>query len=276
MSRAEPRKRALSDLLEDGVRLVFRHIVVFLRLTAPLLLPVNAALIGVVAWRTSSSGSSYLVTGLLVAIGLVYAFAVMLCAGACVAAAAEASRGGKPSARAAIELVQGRIGPVLCLALLLTVAAAPTIALPVLPALKALGGYASLSLPLALVSLWLVGKWSVALPAMLEEKTGTVSSLRRSAELVRGSFFRALGTVLLGGIFSLFAGAVVAIIVSVFSFGGGKTVAIVSSIGFLLGELFVAPFFAGFLVVLYRELLAREQSPSPARTSRRVKRSTKR
>ncbi|MGC9973817.1 MAG: hypothetical protein ABSC36_00310 [Gaiellaceae bacterium] len=276
MSRAEPRKRVLSDILEDGARLVFRHIVVFLRLTAPLILPVTAALIGVVTWRASSSGSSYLATAILVAIGVVYAFAVMLCASACVAVAAEASRGAEPSARAAIELVLGRIGQVLCLATLLVVAAAPTIALPVLPTVKALGHYAPLSLFLALISLWLVGKWSVALPAMLEEKIGTVDSLRRSAELVRGSFLRALGTVVLGGVFSLFAGAVVAIIVSVFSFGGGRMVAIVSLIGFALGELFVAPFFAGFLVVLYRDLLEREQGSSPVRTSRRVKRSTKR
>lgn len=275
MSQPKPRKRALSDILEGGARLASRHIAVFLRITAPLILPVNAAFIAVVAWRGSSS-SSYLAIGILVPIAVVFVVAGMLSGGACVAAATEASRGVPPSARAAIELVLGRLGPFLCLATLLVVGAAPAIALPVLPSVKALGNYAPFLLILALFSLWLTGTWSVALPAMLEEKTGIVDSLRRSAQLVRGSFLRALSTVVLGGILSIFAGVLIAVLVSIFSFGGETVVSVVSLIGFALGELFVAPFFAGFLVVLYRDLLEREQSSSVDRTSHQAERSANR
>jgi hypothetical protein len=276
MSQPEPRRRALSDILEGGARLASRHIVVFLRITAPLILPASAVFIAVVAWLKSSSSSNHLAVGILVPVVAVYVLAVMLSGGACVTAAAEASRGAKPSARAAIEFVLGRLGPFLCLAALLVVVAAPAIALPALSSVKALGGYTPFLLIVVLFSLWLVGTWSVALPAMLEEKTGIVDSLRRSAELVRGSFWRALGTVVLGGILALFAGVLVAILASVFSFGGEKVVLVVSLISFALGELLVAPFFAAFLVVLYRDLLEREQGSSFDRTSRQAERSANR
>jgi hypothetical protein len=273
MSEPKPRKRALSDILEDGARLAFRHIVVLLRITAPLMLPTSAALIAVIAWLKSSSSSNHLAVGILVPVAAVYVLAIMISGSACMTAAAEASRGAKPSARAALKHVFERLGPFLCLATLLVVADAPAIAFPLLSSAKAIRSYAGLFFALALLSLWLMGRWSVALPAMSVEKIGIVGSLRRSAQLVRGSFMRALGTVVLGGILALFAGVLVAILVSVFSLGGKTVVLVVSLTSFSLGELFVAPFFAGFLVVLYRDFLEHEQGSSSDRASREGERS---
>jgi hypothetical protein len=96
---------------------------------------------------------------------------------------------------------------------------------------------------------------------MLVEERGVMDSLRRSALLVRGSFWRALGTVILGGILALFAGVLVAILVSIFSLGGGNVILIVTLTGAVLGELLVAPLFAAFLTVLYYDLRAREHEP---------------
>ena len=99
----------------------------------------------------------------------------------------------------------------------------------------------------------------------LEEK-GVVESLRRSAGLVRGRFWRALGTVVFGGIVALFTGVLVAIVVSVFRFGDGKNVVLILSlVGVGLGLLLVAPLYVSFLVVLFGDLRARERDLSAKR-----------
>lgn len=268
MNEPEQPKQALSDILESGARLALRHILAFLRITAPLILPVNALFIPIVVWLANSDDSRQLAIGALVPVVVAYVIAVVLSMGACVRAAAEAHRGAKPNARAAVEYVFRRPVPILCLTVLLLIAAVPALAMVVLPGATALGSFALLLLALAFVSLWLSGTLAVALPAMLVEEKGIAASLRRSAELVRGRFMRALGTVVLGGILALFAGVLVAILVSVFSLGGENVILIVTLVGFALGELFVAPLFAAYLVVLYYDLCARERILGAVRAGR--------
>jgi hypothetical protein len=262
MNEPEQRKRAVSDILESGAGLAARHILVFLRITTPLTLPIGLLFSAAVFWLDNSSGSSHdFALGILVPVGVVYALAAMASGAACLKVAAEAYSGASPSAREAIALVLRRFRPVLALTALVVVAAAPAVALLALPGLTALGSYSLLLLILALFSLWASGTWAVALPAMLLEEKGIKDSLRRSALLVRGSFFRALGTILFGAVLALFAGVLVAILISVFSLGGGNVILIVTLVGFGLGELFVAPFYVAFLVVLYGDLRAHEGRP---------------
>ena len=267
MSQTEHRKRAVSDVLEGGAALAARHILAFLRVTVPLTLPLGVLCGAVVVWLANSSGSRHLATGILVPIAVVYVLAVFVSGAACLKVAAEVYSDAEPSAAAAIQLALRRLGPVLCLSAFLLIGAVPAAALLVLPGLTALGNYALILLMLALFSLWLSGTFAVALPAMLLEGKGIVGSLRRSALLVRGSFFRALGTVVLGAILALFAGVLVAIVVSFFSLGGGNVILIVTLVGVALGELFVAPLYVAFLVVLYYDLRAREPGSSVERTS---------
>ena len=267
MSQPELPKRALSDILEGGAILGARHILLLLRVTTTLILPVSVAFFAAFVWLASDSGSRHLAIGILVPAAVIYALTSVLAGAACVKAAYEASEGARPSARAAIGFAFGRLGPVLCLGTLLAVGAAPAIALPVVPGVTVLGNYAPLLLALAIFSLWFSGTFSVALPAMLVEQKGIADSLRRSAQLVRGSYWRALGTVVLGGILALFAGTIVAIVVSFFSYGGGNVTRIVTLVGLALGELFVAPLFAAFLVVLYRDLRARDKGSNVERAS---------
>ncbi len=262
MNKPEQRKLAVSDILETGARLAARQILVSLRITAPLTLPIGVLLGAVIVWLVNSSGSRHLAIGILVPLAAIYVLAVVVSGAACLKVAAEAHSDLKPNARAAIVHVLHLLGPVLCVTALLVFGAAPAVALLVLPGATTLGNYALLLLFLALVSLWVSGTYSVALPTMLVEKKGVAPSLSRSVELVRGSFLRALGTVVLGGVLALFAGILVAIIVSVFSLGGGNVILIVTLAGFVLGELFVAPLYAAFLVVLYYDLRAREQGPT--------------
>jgi hypothetical protein len=258
----------VSDILEGGAGLAARHILVFLRITAPLTLPVGLLFGGIVFWFANSSGRGHdLALGILVAVGVVYALAAMVSGAACLKVAAEVYTGTSPSAQAALALVLRRLRPVLALTTLLVLGAVPAVALFALPGLTAIGNYSLLLLVLALLSLRVSGTYSVALPAMLLEEKGIVDSLRRSAQLVRRRFFRALGTVLFGGVLAVFAGVLVAILVSIFSLGGESVVLIVTLVGFGLGELFVAPFYVAFLVVLYGDLRVRERIASDDQAS---------
>jgi hypothetical protein len=263
MNEPPQRKLAVSDILEGGARLAARHILVFLSITTPLTLPIGLLFAAAVVWVANSSGSWHsLATGILVSVGVVYALAAMFSGAACLEVASEAYTGAKPSAREAIATARRRLGPILCLTTLLVLGAVPALALLVLPGLTALGNYSLVLLVLAVFSLWTMGTCSVALPAMLLEEKSIRESLRRSALLARGSFFRALGTVLFGGVLALFAGALVAIVVSVFSLGGGNVILTVTLAGFVLGELLVAPLYVAFLIVLYGDLQARLQGSS--------------
>jgi len=259
MSQPEPRKRAVSDILETGAGLAARHILVFLRVTAPLTLPVGVLFGAVAVWLANSSGTRHVAIGVFVAVAVVYALAVTLAGAACFKLAAEVYDDAGASARAAIEHVLRRPASVLGLATLLLIGGAPAVALLVLPGITAPGNYTLILLILLVFSLRLSGVFSVAFPAMLVEERGVMDSLRRSALLVRGSFWRALGTVILGGILALFV--LVAILVSIFSLGGGNVILIVTLTGAVLGELLVAPLFAAFLTVLYYDLRAREHEP---------------
>ena len=265
MSEPEPgisqqRPRAVSDILEGGARFAARHVLVFLRITTPLTLPLGLLFGAAIVWRVNSSGTKHLATGMLVAISVVYALAVLFAGAACLKAAAEAHAGARPSARAAIELARRRLGPALFVTLLLLIGALPAVALLVLPGITALGNFALLLFVLAFLSLWFSGTFSLALPALLIEEKGIAESLRRSATLVRGRFWRALGTVFLGGILALFAGVLVALVVSLLSLGGENVILVVSLVGLVLGLLFVAPLYVSILIVFYDDVRAREQA----------------
>ena len=266
MNQPEERPRAVSDILESGVRLAAGRALVLLRITASLILPSGVLLGAVIVWLAMSSGSKHLAFGILVPVTVLYVLALVVAGAACLKVVAEARTDAEPNAWAAIAFALRRLVPVLCLTLLLLVGAAPAIAVLVLPIAVALGRYAALLSVFGFLSLWFSGIFVVAMPAMLLEEKGVVESLRRSAGLVRGRFWRALGTFLFGGIIALFAGVIVAIVVSVFRFGdGGNAVLIVSLAGVGLGLLFVAPIFVSFLVVLFDDLRARERDLSAMR-----------
>lgn len=267
MNQPEQRPRAVSDILESGVRLAAGRALVLLRITASLILPIGVLLGAVIVWLAMSSGSKHLAIGILVPVAVLYVLALVVAGAACLKLVAEARTDAEPNARAAITFALRRLGPVFFLTVLLLVGAAPAIAVLVLPIALALGRYSALLTAFGLLSLWFSGTFAVAVPAMLLEEKGVVESLRRSAGLVRRRFWRALGTVLFGGIIALFAGVIVAIVASFFRFGDGKNaVLIVSLAGVGLGLLFVAPLYVSFLVVLFDDLRARERDLSAMRT----------
>jgi hypothetical protein len=97
----------------------------------------------------------------------------------------------------------GRFWALFRIGVLLVVAAAAVMVVWLLPA--ALGpALICVTTPLvAILGMWLVVRWSLAIPALVVERVGASQALRRSTELVRGAWWRSFVTLLLVTILSM-------------------------------------------------------------------------
>ncbi|MFR0352949.1 glycerophosphoryl diester phosphodiesterase membrane domain-containing protein [Streptomyces sediminimaris] len=138
-------------------------------------------------------------------------------------------------------------------------------------ALAVLGGLGG-----GVVALWLMIRFSLASPALMLEKRGVVKSMSRSAKLVRGSWWRVFGILLLAGIIANIISAIVVIpftlIAAAFSGSGitgfltsgtgdlGWTFLIISGIGSVIGSMITYPINAGVTVLLYVDQRIRREA----------------
>jgi len=126
------------------------------------------------------------------------------------------------------------------------------------------------------VALWLMIRFSLASPALMLEKQSVLKSMSRSAKLVRGSWWRVFGILLLAGIIANIISAIVVIpftfIAAAFSGDGitgllnsgtgdlGWTFLIVSGIGSVIGSMITYPINAGVTVLLYIDQRIRREA----------------
>ncbi|WP_406837532.1 glycerophosphoryl diester phosphodiesterase membrane domain-containing protein [Streptomyces sp. AHU1] len=138
-------------------------------------------------------------------------------------------------------------------------------------ALAVLGAFAA-----GFVALWLMIRFSLASPALMLEKQGIVKSMRRSAKLVRGSWWRVFGIQLLATIIANIVASIIVIPFAVLaaalsgdgfagfldSSGGdlGWTFLIVSGIGSVIGSMITFPITAGVTVLLYIDRRIRREA----------------
>ncbi|NAZ88412.1 glycerophosphoryl diester phosphodiesterase membrane domain-containing protein, partial [Kineococcus indalonis] len=123
----------------------------------------------------------------------------------------------------------------------------------------------------AAVGVWLWVKWSMAAPALLLEGLSVRRSLGRSWRLTRGSFWRALGVLLLTSVVVL---VVVAAVQTPFSLLGSLVMALldgssvtlsvaasqaVGTLGSVLGSVVAYPFLASVTALLYVDLRMRRE-----------------
>jgi hypothetical protein len=171
------------------------------------------------------------------------------------------------------------------LILLLLVISAAIVAVGVLPGiLVAAFGSADAGLALAVLgglgagvlALWLMVRFSLASPALMLEKRGVTKSMSRSARLVRGSWWRVFGILLLAGVIANIISAIVVIpftfIAAAFSGGGisgllnsgtgdlGWTFLIISGVGSVIGSMITYPINAGVTVLLYIDQRIRREA----------------
>ncbi|MEV0849617.1 glycerophosphoryl diester phosphodiesterase membrane domain-containing protein [Streptomyces sp. NPDC049954] len=137
-------------------------------------------------------------------------------------------------------------------------------------ALAVLGGLAGLVL-----AVWLYVRFVLASPALMLEKQGVIASLRRSAKLVRGSWWRVFGIQLLTLVLAVMVQGIIGIPFGLIAavFGGdqvgnflveggdfGWTYLIVSAVGTVIATTFTFPITAGVTVLLYVDQRIRREA----------------
>ncbi|MEU2164458.1 glycerophosphoryl diester phosphodiesterase membrane domain-containing protein [Streptomyces chengbuensis] len=174
-----------------------------------------------------------------------------------------------------------RLPQLLGLTLLLPLIAAVVLAVGFLPglligsaggaALAALGGIAG-----AVVTLWLMVRFALASPALMLERQGIVQSMRRSAKLVRGAWWRVFGILLLTVLLTFLVSLIIAIPFGLIAYavdgeglggllsGGtpefGWPFLIITGIGAVIASSITYPISAGVTVLLYVDQRIRREA----------------
>ncbi len=119
---------------------------------------------------------------------------------------------------------------------------------------------------------WLGIRFSLATPAVVLERQGPLQALRRSGQLVKGSFWRVLGVLLLAGLIVAVAGSILQIPFSLvagasggFSLSShtismrGVTGTLIAAVGAIIAGTVTRPIAAGVIVLLYMDMRMRKE-----------------
>lgn len=119
----------------------------------------------------------------------------------------------------------------------------------------------AVGVPLALIGMGLTVhlyvRLALAAPALVLEKAGVTTALRRSAVLVKGSWWRVFGVLLLASTIAAVLGAIIGLPVSIVAIlmAGGRTASswslVAQHVGAGIVSVLVAPFSAGVRALLY-------------------------
>ncbi|MGW2177959.1 DUF7544 domain-containing protein [Streptomyces sp. NPDC001732] len=174
-----------------------------------------------------------------------------------------------------------RLAQLLGLTLLLTLISAGVLTVGILPGLL-IGSAAGAALALigflaaSACTIWLMVRFSLASPALMLERQSIAASMRRSAKLVRGAWWRTFGVLALTWLLTLIVSIVVAIpfgVIAVTVDGGGIGSAltdgsmdfgwpflIVSGIGEVIISTITYPLSAGVMALLYVDQRIRREA----------------
>lgn len=171
--------------------------------------------------------------------------ALVLATGACYRLVASACGGMRSDTQHSLELLTGRLGP--------------AVALAVGSALAITAGLLFCIVPGVWIALMLV----CAMPALLAERLTPVAAATRSLGFVRGHSLETLGRVASICVLGAVASGVVALIVYVplqFAFGPAGAAQLLSvQLAVFAGAVVVLPYMAGFLTLVYFDLRARAE-----------------
>jgi hypothetical protein len=121
-------------------------------------------------------------------------------------------------------------------------------------------------LALVLPGIWLAVAWSVAAPAVVLEGAAPVQAVKRSFALVRGSWWYALGVLALGTLTAMAVIVAVAIpitvVIGVVEAQVGRVLLFALTEAVIMAILL--PFWASVLTLLFFQLRARRDGPTPA------------
>ncbi|GAA3756028.1 glycerophosphoryl diester phosphodiesterase membrane domain-containing protein [Streptomyces tremellae] len=175
-----------------------------------------------------------------------------------------------------------RLPQLLGLTLLLPLLGAAIVAVALVPGLASRtdAGFATTTLlcfAALPVVLWLMIRFSLASPALMLERQGVIASMRRSAKLVRGAWWRTFGVLLLTGVLTLLVSLIVAVpfsLVATVADGGsgidsvlagdtphfGWAYVVITAIGSVIASAVTLPISAGVTVLLYVDRRIRREA----------------
>jgi hypothetical protein len=214
--------------------------------------------------------------------GLVTFVATTILTGLLIVVLGEAVLGRRTPLGAAWAAARGRVPGLLGLSLLTTLALVGVVAVGVVPGVLMLafdtpGAVAVLviaSLVAACAAVFLGVAWSMAGPAYVLERIPLLGAYRRSFRLVRPSWWRIFGILLLGGLITAIVGALLSVPFSVISSAitgsfdpttgaiptGGVGGAVVSALGAIVSGTVTAPLSAGISGLLYIDQRMRREA----------------
>ena len=247
------RPLALGEILDVGIKIVFRHAWTLIRIALVVIVPIQILVALVDASATGGSfttgetdeevGTGTAVAGFLLVIALSI-ISYTVATGACFKAVADAYLGERPSWRDSIVFALRRFHAILWITILAYV----------------LGGLALLAL--IIPGIWLFVAWSVTVPALMAEDVRGLEALGRSFRLVRGFWWRTFAVVLLGTLLAAILGGILGAAVgaaAVFGEENDLTFFIANAVASTAASAISTPLTAAFITVLYVDLRVRKE-----------------
>jgi hypothetical protein len=121
-------------------------------------------------------------------------------------------------------------------------------------------GFVALIIP----GIWLYGRWSVAVPALLVERVGPVSAIRRSSRLVKGRWWPVAGVLIVSTVMvSIISAALSAVLIGVASLPSQPSLGVavlVATLSSVVTGVVTQPFTATVTTILYYDLRVRREA----------------
>lgn len=121
-----------------------------------------------------------------------------------------------------------------------------------------------LALVAAAVAIWLAVTFVFAAPALVLERTDVLAALKRSFALVKGSWWRIFGVVVLASILTSLLSSIIQIPFDLIGGGPSTPSGIIgSTVGTVVGSAITAPFVTGVIALLYIDQRIRRENLAP-------------
>jgi hypothetical protein len=226
------RPRDVGGLIADGFNLYFREFRTFFVIAVAVVVPVELVVLGVgLGWFTSDYDSSPSVGENVIPLVTNFFVVAPLTSAMCIYALLDVADGRRPSAREAIQRGLDIFAPLLLVLLLF--------------AAGVVLGFIALFVP----GIYLAVRWTFYIQAVVVDGRRSTDALRRSAELVDGTWWRVAGITLAA---NFLVGGLSAVISAPFLAAARSTdQAVFQLIGQTLGGVMFAPAAALIMTLLY-------------------------
>jgi hypothetical protein len=116
---------------------------------------------------------------------------------------------------------------------------------------------------LVIPGIWLYAAWSVSIPALVIERTGPFRSLGRSRRLVKGSWWRSAGVLVVSSVLALVVGGLIEGLLTAAALSSGNPsvvfVVVITVLATIVSAVLLQPFAAAVTTVLYYDLRIRRE-----------------